>query len=273
MAGLYPDNETITMYGKEVSFPGVGEDGKYTNGDFDDPLIPPSRLDAITINLIIDNLDSFITSMGLEPNNTGGAQLAALFSVAADANKGIKRDKDGRAKVAEPEADDDIARKSEVDAEAKARKDADSGLSSRITSNDGDMSSLGSRITSNDGDISNLSSRISSNDSDITSLFTDAKGLQEYSSSETFTGKTFLGRGVYRRCIQGTYASSQLTTFIGTGRTVVFLTITSNSAQHGWFMNYGLAYPQARPDGWVIAAVANDFNNRPAVVVCEYTKT
>ena len=66
--------------------------------------------------------------MGGNANNTDGEQLKKLFSITAEANKAIKRDSEGRAKVAPPVEPDDIARKAEIDAEAKARKQSMSTL-------------------------------------------------------------------------------------------------------------------------------------------------
>lgn len=123
MAGLYPDNKEIVCFGKKVVFPGVDKDGKFTNGNFSDPDVPPSFLDADTIDLIIDNLNSLIEYLGNTPNNKDGDQLKKLFAVAAEANKAVKRDAAGRAKVAAPSEADDIARKKEVDdAEAAVLK-------------------------------------------------------------------------------------------------------------------------------------------------------
>ena len=115
MAGMYPTNKEISSFGKTVKFPGVDENGKFTNGDFSNPDIPPSFLDANTVNLIIDNLNALIAHLGGNANNTDGEQLKKLFSITAEANKAIKRDSQGRAKVAAPVEADDIARKKEVD--------------------------------------------------------------------------------------------------------------------------------------------------------------
>ncbi|MGP1532060.1 MAG: gp53-like domain-containing protein [Treponema sp.] len=128
MAGMYPDNKEISSFGKTVKFPGVDESGKFTNGDFSNPDIPPSFLDADTINLVIDNLNTLVAHLGGNANNTDGEQLKKLFSITAEANKAIKRDSQGRAKVAAPVEDDDIARKAEIDAEAKARTQSMSTL-------------------------------------------------------------------------------------------------------------------------------------------------
>ena len=128
MAGMYPTNKEISSFGKTVKFPGVDESGKFTNGDFSNPDIPPSFLDANTINLVIDNLNALIAHLGGNANNTDGEQLKKVFSITAEANKAIKRDSEGRAKVAAPVEDDDIARKAEIDAEAKARTQSMSTL-------------------------------------------------------------------------------------------------------------------------------------------------
>ncbi len=133
MAGMYPTNKEITSFGKTVKFPGVNASGKFTNGDFSNPDTPPSFLDADTINLIIDNLNSLIAHLGNSANNTSQRQLADLFTVAAAANKAIKRDAAGRAKVAAPSASDDIARKAEVDAEAKLRSDGDVTTTTKLS--------------------------------------------------------------------------------------------------------------------------------------------
>ena len=129
MAGMYPTNKEISSFGKTVKFPGVDENGKFTNGDFSNPDIPPSFLDADTINLVIDNLNALVAHLGGNANNTDGEQLKKLFSITAEANKAIKRDSQGRAKVAAPVEADDIARKAEVDLEKQARTQAVSSLS------------------------------------------------------------------------------------------------------------------------------------------------
>ena len=76
MAGMYPENKTIAVFGKKVSWPGMGPDGKFTNGDFGGPLVPPSIIPAETLNLALDNLAGLIAGLGGEPANTGGGQLA-----------------------------------------------------------------------------------------------------------------------------------------------------------------------------------------------------
>ena len=115
MAGMYPDNQELDIFGEKVQWPGVDSSGKFSNGNFQNPLEKPSFIPAETINLILDNLSELITKLGGTPDNTSIDQLAKLFTVAATANAGIMRDASGRAKVAAPEADDDIARKAEVD--------------------------------------------------------------------------------------------------------------------------------------------------------------
>ena len=115
MAGMYPENQNISIFGEQVQWPGVDDTGKFTNGSFDDPLVKPSFIPAETINLILDNLSGLITKLGGMPNNTSAAQLAELFVSAATANKGVMRDAEGRAQVAAPAMEADIARKKEID--------------------------------------------------------------------------------------------------------------------------------------------------------------
>ena len=115
MAGMYPDNQELNIFGEKVQWPGVDSSGKFSNGSFQNPLEKPSFIPAETINLILDNLSKLIKKLGGTPDNTSIDQLAKLFTVAATANAGIMRDASGRAKVAAPKADDDIARKAEVD--------------------------------------------------------------------------------------------------------------------------------------------------------------
>ena len=116
MAGMFPTNKEISVFGKKIKFPGVTDNGEYTNGNFENPDEPPSYLDADTQNLILHNLNNLIAQLsGKEANNTDRNQLAALFTVAATALRGVQRDAGGRAKVASPVEDDDIARKKEVD--------------------------------------------------------------------------------------------------------------------------------------------------------------
>jgi PPE-repeat protein len=121
MAGLYPDDETLEIFGETLLWPGLDPvTGKFTNGSFSDPLTKPSAIPAETINLILDNLAALITKSGDTPNNDGITQLANLFTSVAAPKRGVMRDVNGRAKVAAPAADDDIARKAEVDAIGQA---------------------------------------------------------------------------------------------------------------------------------------------------------
>ena len=128
MAGMYPDNEEITIFGEKVQWPGVDKNGKFTNGSFSDPHEPPSFIPAGTINLILDNLSGLITKLGGKPDNSSVEQLAEVFTSEIKANTGIVRDAAGRAKVAAPAEADDIARKAEVDAEVQARTQSISSL-------------------------------------------------------------------------------------------------------------------------------------------------
>lgn len=73
---MYPDNQELTLNGEKVMWPGVDASGKFTNGDFNDPLVPPSFIPAETINLILDNLAELIKRSGGTPNNTSITQLA-----------------------------------------------------------------------------------------------------------------------------------------------------------------------------------------------------
>lgn len=116
MAGMYPENQELSIFGEKVQWPGLDKNGKFTNGSFTDPLEKPSFIPAETLNLILDNLGGLITKLGGTPNNTSTTQLAELFVSAATANKGIMRDAAGRAQVAAPQAAADIARKADVDA-------------------------------------------------------------------------------------------------------------------------------------------------------------
>jgi len=75
MSGMYPDNRDIEIFGEQVRWPGVGADGKFTNGDFSDPLVKPSFIPAESVNLILDNLTELIASLGGNPNNSETGQL------------------------------------------------------------------------------------------------------------------------------------------------------------------------------------------------------
>jgi hypothetical protein len=117
MAGMYPDEQTAEVFGQEISWPGLDPGtGKFTNGDFSDPLKKPSFIPAESINLILDNLANMIAKLGGTPDNASLVQLAGLFTETPDANRAVTRDGDGRAKVAAPADEDDIARKAEITA-------------------------------------------------------------------------------------------------------------------------------------------------------------
>jgi hypothetical protein len=133
---MYPDNQTISLFGETVEWPGVGADGKFTNGDFANPLTPPSRIPADTINLLIDNISELITKLGGTPNNIGVQQLADAFTAAASARKAIMRDENGRAKISPRPANvnphpDDIARYGEVADAAEAQNNRLNALEGR----------------------------------------------------------------------------------------------------------------------------------------------
>jgi hypothetical protein len=119
MSGMYPNNQTIEIFGEEVQWPGVDASGKFTNGSFTDPMVKPSFIPAETINLILDNMTELIKKCNEAPNSTTILQLAGLVTNLAQANKIIQRDAQGRAKVAAPVADEDIARLAEVLESAK----------------------------------------------------------------------------------------------------------------------------------------------------------
>jgi hypothetical protein len=81
MAGMYPENQTVSLFGKEVSWPGLDPaTGKFTNGDFNNPLVSPSFIPAETINLILDNLAVLIAALGKTPNNVDTDQLLEIVS-------------------------------------------------------------------------------------------------------------------------------------------------------------------------------------------------
>ncbi|GAB6392725.1 MAG: phage tail protein [Treponematales bacterium] len=76
MAGLYPDEQTVTVFGKKVSFPGLDpKTGKFTNGSFSDPAVRPSFIPAQTINLVLDILAECVSGLGGTPDNTDARQL------------------------------------------------------------------------------------------------------------------------------------------------------------------------------------------------------
>jgi hypothetical protein len=128
MSGMYPNNQTIEIFGEEVQWPGVAGNGKFTNGSFEDPMVKPSFIPAQTINLVLDNLEELIKKCNEAPNSTTAQQLAALVSPLIQAHKIIQRDAQGRAKVAPPQAKDDIARLEEILEAAKHITPAGYGL-------------------------------------------------------------------------------------------------------------------------------------------------
>jgi hypothetical protein len=111
---MYPNNQDIEVFGEQVSWPGVDGNGKFTNGSFSDPMVKPSFIPAETINLALDNLESIIRKCGETPNATGMKQIADLLKSEAVAKSIIWRDENGRAKVAAPEEEDDIARLTDI---------------------------------------------------------------------------------------------------------------------------------------------------------------
>jgi hypothetical protein len=79
---MYPDDQSIELFGEAVPWPGVGEDGKFTNGSFSDPEVKPSFIPAETLNLVLDNLSELLTSLGKAPNNADPSQLKAAVAAA-----------------------------------------------------------------------------------------------------------------------------------------------------------------------------------------------
>ncbi|MDR2740122.1 MAG: hypothetical protein LBB68_09890 [Treponema sp.] len=120
MGGMFPDNQTIEIFGEQVQWPGVDANGKFTNGSFTDPMVKPSFIPAETINLILNNLEELIKKCNKSPDSTAILQLADLIASQAQADKIIQRDAQGRAKVVAPIEDDDIARKTEIDTHANS---------------------------------------------------------------------------------------------------------------------------------------------------------
>lgn len=136
MAGMYPDNQTISLFGETIEWPGMGADGKFTNGSFSDPQEQPSRIPADTFNLLIDNMSELIVKLGGQPNNISVQQLADVFTAAALSKKAVMRDENGRAKIAPRPANvnpdpDDIARYGEVVEAAAAQNDRLNALEGR----------------------------------------------------------------------------------------------------------------------------------------------
>jgi hypothetical protein len=111
---MYPNNQDIEVFGEQVSWPGVDANGKFTNGSFSDPMVKPSFIPAETINLILDNLESVIGKCGETPNATDAAQIAKLITPLVQSKTIVMRDEHGRAKMAAPKEDDDIARLADI---------------------------------------------------------------------------------------------------------------------------------------------------------------
>jgi hypothetical protein len=82
---MYPDNQTLELFGETVSWPGLDGSGKFTNGSFSDPLVRPSFIPAETVNLVLDNLSELLVSLGKAPNNRSTNQLASAFADALTA--------------------------------------------------------------------------------------------------------------------------------------------------------------------------------------------
>ncbi|MDR0374621.1 MAG: hypothetical protein LBH85_02740 [Treponema sp.] len=135
MAGMYPDNETVNMFGTPMRWPGMGSDGKFTNGSFSDPDEKPSMIPAQTLNLIIDNIAELINKLGGAPSNSGALQLAVRFTAEALARCAVARDDNGRAKIAARPSNvnpdpDDIARQGDLD-------EVNEALTRRLNARDG----------------------------------------------------------------------------------------------------------------------------------------
>ena len=84
MAGMYPNDQILTIFDREVRWPGMDADGKFTNGSFSDPLEGGSFVPAATINLILDNITAVLEAHGMTPNNFGTDQLAEAISKAIE---------------------------------------------------------------------------------------------------------------------------------------------------------------------------------------------
>ena len=109
MSGMYPDSQTIEIFGEEARRPGADpETGRFTNGSFSSPDVKPSFIPARTINLILDCLTELIGKCSEAPNPAAAGQLAALITPLAAAHKIIQRDAHGRAKAAAPAGKDGI---------------------------------------------------------------------------------------------------------------------------------------------------------------------
>ncbi|MDR0456701.1 MAG: hypothetical protein LBH20_08485 [Treponema sp.] len=124
MAGMYPDNQSIEVFGETVSWPGVDKDGKFTNGSFSDPAVRPSFIPAETLNLILDNLSKLLVSLGKIPNNTDPNQLKeAITEVLA-----LKADEEYLVAESQARQQGDI----ETLAEAKAHADTKAPINTTL---------------------------------------------------------------------------------------------------------------------------------------------
>ena len=74
-SGMYPNEHVIEIFGEQVKWPGLGPDGKFTNGSFADSSIKPSFIPAETLNLLLDNMQRVIEAAGLDANNIEADQL------------------------------------------------------------------------------------------------------------------------------------------------------------------------------------------------------
>jgi len=73
---MYPDDQMLEIFGEQIMYPGLDPvTHKFTDGDFSNPLIKPSHIPAASFNLILDNLENLIRTMGFDPNNTDPEQL------------------------------------------------------------------------------------------------------------------------------------------------------------------------------------------------------
>jgi hypothetical protein len=108
------------MFGTQMSWPGMGPHGNFTNGSFTDPEVKPSMIPAETINLLIDNIAELIGKLGGMPANSGTLQLADRFTAEALSRRAMMRDVNGSAKIAARPANvnadpDDLVRQGDLD--------------------------------------------------------------------------------------------------------------------------------------------------------------
>ena len=106
---------------------GATADNRFTDGN-KTLGIPATIVDAAWMNSVQEELVNLLAQAGIAPDKATTTQLfTALGSLflknadavsAATANKAIRRDANGRAKVAAPSAADDIARKDTIDTHA-----------------------------------------------------------------------------------------------------------------------------------------------------------